>query len=379
MPAPAVNPLADLPLEVAAAIAARWGGAPGSVRFLSQGRNRVYELRRGEEELVLRLTCDEERRAERIERELEWQRCLDAEGAPVSRPTRSREGGWVETFPFGEGRFLHAVAFHKAAGRSPDASDPDWRDGSLLQRIGRALGGMHALAGGYVPPPALAPFAWVELDLPSYLASAVPPGQPRLLERLAEHWLWLNALPRLRGDGYGLIHGDFHRGNLLVDDTGALTVIDFDNCCCAWFAFDLAHFLNMALLPFLAARRKAREVEAHFLFRHLMAGYSSVHELDRRWLERLPGFMQGLDLMFLLDIEIRLPGKPLLRPPYYRRLLANALAGRACVELDFARLYDEVRAAPPPRAEPGEAAVCNAAALPLRLVRRLLRRPAAPP
>ena len=39
-------------------------------------------------------------------------------------------------------------------------------------------------------------------------------------------------------DRYGLIHADIHANNLLVND-GEISVIDFDDCGCGWFLYDL--------------------------------------------------------------------------------------------------------------------------------------------
>ena len=90
-----------------------------------------------------------------------------------------------------------------------------------------------------------------------------------ILDRL-DSALWLRLATYGTGeDRYGLIHADMRLGNLLLDDDGGITLIDFDDCGFCWFAYDFA-----AAISFHETNPAVPGLRAAWL-----AGYESVRPL----------------------------------------------------------------------------------------------------
>ncbi len=88
------------------------------------------------------------------------------------------------------------------------------------------------------------------------------------------------ALSRTKGLGFGLIHADLVRENvLLLGD--AVQIIDFDDCGPGWHLFDIA----TALL------KNLREPEFPLIQRALIAGYRIRRDLPDNDLQHLPLFL----------------------------------------------------------------------------------------
>lgn len=330
------------PLEIVRRIVDRWHGDRSSVRILACEKNFVYEFRGEDADLILRLSWQSERTAQDFLAELEFMTYLGTHGANVSLPVPSRAGNWVEVLEVGAGRALHAVVFIKLPGERP-RFDPDapW-DGGLLAKIGRTLGRLHALSAAYGKTAPARRFALADLDLPARLAPLLGATEPVFLERLEAFWSWMGTLPRDPGGGYGLVHGDFHGPNLLLAE-GEVFVLDFDNCCYCWYAFDIAQFFSMALLPLAGQEPAAQEERARFLFRHFLRGYLRENVLARRWIEDLGEFMRGFDLLLYFGLMTKMQEVGVTLP-LYDAVRAEMLAGKPRVTLDFGRLYDELRA-----------------------------------
>ena len=68
----------------------------------------------------------------------------------------------------------------------------------------------------------------------------VGPAEAAVLARLDEALRHRLAAFGTGSDRYGLVHADTRLANLLVDDDGGVSVIDFDDCGFGWYLYDLA-------------------------------------------------------------------------------------------------------------------------------------------
>ena len=326
-------------MEIVRRIADRWGGDRSSVRILAH-ENNLVQLRAGDADLILRLSWDGDRKLEDFVAQLDFLVYLATHGAHVSLPVLSGAGNWVEVLELGEGKVLYAVVFVKLPGVRPSFAPTAAWDGEFLEKIGRTLGKLHALSQRYGTPAEARRFGFADRDLPSLLASTLPSEESLYLERLRSFWSWMRSLPR-DPRGYGLVHGDFHPPNLLLSE-GEVYVLNFDNCCYCWFASDIAQFLSMALLPLTDQELAIQEERARFLFSYFMRGYLQEKALARKWIEKLGQFMLGFDLILYYSLITKMKAVG-INLPYYAPVRAGVLAGKPRVDLDFARLYDEVR------------------------------------
>ena len=110
---------------------------------------------------------------------------------------------------------------------------------TLYETYGRLLGSMHALAKHYQP----AELAWKrpewDDDSMEFVERYLPASEAvakKKYQALCDH---LHSLPK-DTTSYGLIHQDVDGNNFFVDEAGAITLFDFDECAYSWFINDIA-------------------------------------------------------------------------------------------------------------------------------------------
>lgn len=82
-------------------------------------------------------------------------------------------------------------------------------------------------------------------------------------------------------DRYGLVHADLRLANLMIDDAGSITVIDFDDCGFGWFLYDLA-----TVTSWLEHEESTPATIADWI-----AGYTTVRPLGDEDLAMVPTFV----------------------------------------------------------------------------------------
>ncbi|MGB8647563.1 MAG: phosphotransferase [Anaerolineae bacterium] len=261
----------------------RYDIAPGKIQELDGYESFMYEFEREGASFILRIGHSLRRSVPLIRGEVDWLNYLAQGGAGVHRAVNSRAGNLVELIDDGQGNHFLATAFVKARGRHMDAADATPK---LFERWGALLGRMHALSKEYQPPnPAWKRPEWDDA-LMLEVERFVPPAQAQVLERFCDLMEHLEPLPRAAGS-YGLIHQDAHAGNFFVDDQGAITLFDFDDCCYSWYMNDIAIVLFYAVTQGTDAAQFTREFMPHFL-----TGYRRENALDPHWLGEIPHFLK---------------------------------------------------------------------------------------
>jgi Ser/Thr protein kinase RdoA (MazF antagonist) len=330
-----------LPQAIVGLIADLWGGT--DLRPLSTAKNLVFAFQLASGPGVLRIHTQGERDEALVLAELDWVHFLYVKGVRVPLPLPALDGRWAVRFPLNEEISVYAAAFQLMPGVHPTIRVGDNWNLSLVERMGEVLGRMHALNVQYQPPDGLSRFDWTRQDIPHYVSAVIPPSETRLREKFQQHWSRLQSMPR-DANGYGLTHGDFHAGNLLVDEAG-LTIIDFDNCCYNWYIADIAHFLAMSLFPLAQETPAKRNQAAAVLFESFMRGYQRFHTLAESWFEFVPYFLLNFDLVFYLNLRthgVELPeDNPLSLYFNYARM--NVEKGLPDISLDFVRLSARAR------------------------------------
>lgn len=259
--------------------------------------NLVYEVETGATPLILRVSYTPERTLDQIQAELHFVNYLFENGVSVSRPLLSQNGNWVETVE-AAGIPFHIVTFVKGKGMRVPDNDYRYRSDAPIEEYfrnwGRVLGQMHALTQNYRPESAsVRRPEWFDLHK-SRLArvAELPERLHRVQEQIQSLLNELRALPR-DSASFGLIHGDFNDGNFTVDYAdGKLTVFDFDDACYFWFSYELASAweggIGRAMFRGLAERRAFMD---HYM-EQVMEGYHQENTLSNAWLERLPLFIE---------------------------------------------------------------------------------------
>ncbi|MEM6944901.1 MAG: phosphotransferase [Pseudomonadota bacterium] len=180
-----------------------------------------------------------------IESELAWIEALRAkEIVDIPAPLTIPEGGHITGFDAGDEK-RDVVAFEFMAGDEPSA-DADLVPG--FRKLGAISARLHKHARHWARPASFVRKTWT-------FDTTVGP---------TPHWGDWRAGIGLTADGkeilertclelkrqldaygqsperFGLIHADLRLANLLIDETGHIGVIDFDDCGFGWFMYDFA-------------------------------------------------------------------------------------------------------------------------------------------
>ena len=262
--------------------------------------NAVYEFQYGDRPAVLRLGVEDCPPSQTLAM-LEWVSYLSKAGAPVIAPLPSINNHLLENLRL-YGKSYTLTVFEKAEGTLAERIPPgEWTD-ELFVSIGKAAGKLHAVSKHYRPsrPTHTRPrwFDGFEIqDATSRLATS--PG--RLDEKLAALINALKTLPTEQSD-FGLIHGDLHFANFLVQPGGKVMIIDFDDCVYGWFAMDV----SMALFDILVLYHAVNEEESQEFARHFMHyylfGYRMENELSPYWQEQIPRFLKLKELCIFASL-----------------------------------------------------------------------------
>ncbi len=216
---------------------------------------------------VIRVTHDSHRTVEQLLGELEFLRYLHAGGGAVSKPVLFP--GDVELVTVGD---FHVCQFERAAGLGATMDQPYSRE--VIRQWGKSIGVFHRLTRGFKP--AHPRQSWID-DENHQFEKRIPADQPKVLARSSELMLRLSRLED-SSDVYGLIHSDAHAGNY-VNDQGALTFFDFDDCLYAWFGYDVATILlGVAIQPWVDDGQAARSAVILNFLPVFMEGYSEENE-----------------------------------------------------------------------------------------------------
>jgi Ser/Thr protein kinase RdoA (MazF antagonist) len=174
--------------------------------------------------------------------ELELLRFVRARGVAVAPPVPRRDGDLLGAVETDAGTRSYALfEFVDGAIRGPLTE-------SQARALGRTLAQFHVAADAFRP--SLPEYRRYHMDLRYLLDQPVElleallsehgrQGLMRYRPRLAEIRARVLALPKADG-AYGVIHGDPHRGNAAVTESGEVTLFDFDHGGFGWRAYDLA-------------------------------------------------------------------------------------------------------------------------------------------
>lgn len=289
----------DLAPEVTLAIAREaldaHGLADAHLRLLTVSENATYLVEHATRgDAVLRVHRTGYHDVAAIEAELAWIDALrDAGAVRTARVLAAASGQRVVTVPAPE-QDRHAVLFERVAGREPDP-DADGVEG--FARLGAVTAALHAHARAWTHAAASARFRW---DLEATLGAAprwgrwsdgigvgaaeravLGPAAELVGERLSSYGAG--------ADHFGLVHADLRLANLLVDPSGATTVIDFDDCGFSWFGYDFG-----SAVSFLEHDERLPAWQGAWL-----RGYREVAPLDDATESMLPTFVMLRRLMLL--------------------------------------------------------------------------------
>jgi Ser/Thr protein kinase RdoA (MazF antagonist) len=234
------RPLTGQLRDLARAALDQQGIAVKRLRWMGQHDNHLFRCdTAGGERLVVRVCPPGGRSDAELDGELAWLAALARDTSltvPLARFS-------IRTATPGLPHGARCIAFTWVQGR-PCGSRPSWR---LVADLGRVIATLHQHARGFRTPPG---FTRPVLDI-GYLTwagtwhadqLARPAVDPAVRRLLADTAGQVDAVLALLGQdpaGYGLVHADLCRDNVL-DHHGQARPIDFDGASWGHYALDLA-------------------------------------------------------------------------------------------------------------------------------------------
>lgn len=287
-------------------------------KLLSDWHAFTFEVYRGGNTFILRISDDSHRSVADIEGELEWIEFARRGGIAAPLIIRSKYGRTTEVIDAGPSQFT-AVLFEKLHGKP--VTDADWNAG-LFERWGALVGRLHRVSTAFHPSKRRAhwwdsEFLNVEAYIPDELFEI-----KRAAHELIEE---IKFLPR-DPSSFGLIHADVYQDNFFVLGDG-LQLFDFDNCEYGFFASDVAIALYAAL--WRVPVETDRQAFSAIFLKSFWTGYRTEFSLDDAQLELLPLFLRLRDLLIYIVARKKWDLKNLT--PIQTRLLAergNRIAAR---------------------------------------------------
>jgi Ser/Thr protein kinase RdoA (MazF antagonist) len=221
------------PSEHARRVAPAFGLDPDRLEFLDALVAEVLVADGPDGPVVLKVMDPGHRSVEEAQAEIDWQRALLEAGIPVARPLRARDG--TDVVVAGDPPRI-AVAYRRSPGRHLEPAEwtPD-----RFEAHGRLLGRMQAHARRWRLPAGRRRDGWLDHRALERAPEALP-GDGAFLEAAAEVATRVRAEVPTPDDHVGLIHADLHAWNVLVDEEGGLTAIDFDDTVIGPYLYDLA-------------------------------------------------------------------------------------------------------------------------------------------
>jgi len=297
-------------------------------------RNLVYEGKKGDLSVILRVSYHQDRTCEQIQAELDFINYLAANGVKAAVPLPSNSGRFVEEISF-EGLPINLVCFKKGVGMRVPDNGYRYREGVPLeeyyQNWGNMLGKMHRLSQVYQPPsPDVARPDWFEIHADKLnIDDLIPEEFPIVRKRIHDLLNEINGMAKAK-DSYGLIHGDFNDGNFTVDyDNGDITVFDFDDCCYFWYAYELAAAweggIGRAMFSELEDRKRFMD---HYM-ENVFEGYARENKITDECLAQIPLFIKLIQVEEFLHYVQYLHNKDDVEVQYH----LNYLIG--CIEQDL--------------------------------------------
>jgi Ser/Thr protein kinase RdoA (MazF antagonist) len=260
-----------------------------SCDLIHSGINDTYEVTAEDQHFVLRVYRYGWRQQPELQWELSLLEHLDAEGAPVAAPIRTRSGNRFSIVLAPEGP--RPVALFQFAPGTPCRAQS--MTVHHARAYGRGLAALHLRMDDFAPE-----YPRFEIDFDRLLNHPLKVLEPRMTERPQD----LTYLQRVADDireaivefdnqgmTKGLCHGGATGINAHLDQRGDFTFFDFDNAGAGWRAYDIASF-RWGMLRY-CGRRKADENYKAFL-----EGYREVRGLTRVDEDAVPPFVAAREI-----------------------------------------------------------------------------------
>ncbi|WP_313893600.1 phosphotransferase [Psychrobacillus sp.] len=225
---------------------------------------------------VVRIS-DAKKTKEMVLQEIEWMNFLYEEGVAVSKPEMTLES---------EEERVRAC-FEFIEGNQIDVTNQFHWNVNMFEQLGRIVGKMHALSKKFKVEGIHRPVWTVENPDVFGIRENLSPWIRENYEQLMQNLFSYEMSP----ETFGLIHNDFHQGNLIINGEGTLTTIDFDECSYNWYAQDIAVAFYHAYWQHNSNNGNVDTFPQTFMS-HFFTGYKEENLLHKDIIKQIPIFLK---------------------------------------------------------------------------------------
>jgi Ser/Thr protein kinase RdoA (MazF antagonist) len=295
--------LDDIRLEDIRSAAQCWGGTLARPYPVGNTENLVYACHPG---FALRLVSADHRPVEAVQAELAWLHYLYQKRLPVVEILPSPHHQLWEFFTLGKTHLFYGSAFRWIEGERFDSlNTPDFWRPARLQSLGSLLARLHDNAlklpltlkklTSHRPGPFASYLSVFGGSWPDELSDLELPFLT-LYNQLQARW----QVQKDQSVYTGLIHGDLHAGNLIVQGD-QLIAFDFDDAHHGWWTQDIAVVIYYLQRNFEALGRDFGSVQQQLL----LESYQQHQPLPPHFEVELPVFLQWRDWQLLCFLFAR--------------------------------------------------------------------------
>ena len=189
-----------------------------------------------------------------------------------------------------------AVVFSQVAGEHP--SEALVVTTHYLKSLGSLIATMHQVSQKYEPSSYREQW-FEERGIRHALEAAKATSHTQMREKLESAIAWIKSLEKTP-QTYGLAHIDLGASNLFVDANDSIGIIDFDDSCYHFFAFDLAIVIYTMANHFVHSSYNSTE---QTWTNHLIEGYKLVRPISDEEIQQIPRFIDFACLRVYFWIE----------------------------------------------------------------------------
>jgi Ser/Thr protein kinase RdoA (MazF antagonist) len=276
-----------------------YGDDKTTFEWITEGyQNIILKCTHKAETLYIRLIDPNRRSLKMVQAELEWLIQLTEAGIHVPTPKESHIGNCYEVVSI-EDNLFYVVAFTQVHGEPIDVTKPELWNEQFFEKWGETLGRIHSVTPKHQ---IMRPVFWESYTPVSETIEFLTKKEDEIIkERMNEVIAEIESLPR-SGYSFGLIHNDFHQGNILVNKE-SLGVIDFDDCVYGWYAQDIAVSLYHAFWQATAIGGSDHSFAFSYL-EQFLRGYQKTHGLVPEIIQQIPLFLRWREfLLFALFLK----------------------------------------------------------------------------
>lgn len=267
-----------------------------NIVFIRKMENIVFSCGCPSGKVYLRLTTPLRRKKPEIVAEIHWIEHLAKSGLKVPKILPDASGNKVVSFLDGD-QHSEAVVFSAITGEHPQkhvVTTPQF-----LKTLGSLIAKMHKASQGYTHPGEKREEWLQERGLRHALIAAKTSKEIVLRDLLEKSLSWMKGLPRDESN-YGLVHADLGALNLFIGEDDTIGIIDFDDSCYHWYAFDLAIVIFSMAGRFEHTHSRPEEME---WLSHLLTGYRTVRPCSEQEALLIPRFIQFAALRLFFWIQ----------------------------------------------------------------------------